>query len=99
MSTGTTSTPARMDRLPWSRWHWLVVLGLGTVSILDGLEVTIVSAIASRLQEKEALGLGGSQVPGGDSPFAFADPGGEDRRRAREVDAIEALLHREAVPR
>ena len=27
----TTDIPARMDRLPWSRWHWLVVLGLGTV--------------------------------------------------------------------
>src|SRR3954452_20210165 len=40
-----------MDRLPWSRWHWLVVIGLGTVWILDGLEVTIVGAIASRLTE------------------------------------------------
>ena len=38
----TTDIPARMDRLPWSRWHWLVVIGLGTVWILDGLEVTIV---------------------------------------------------------
>ena len=41
-----------MDRLPWSRWHWLVVLGLGTVWILDGLEVTIVGSIAGRLTEK-----------------------------------------------
>ena len=38
----TTDIPARMDRLPWSGWHWLVVWGLGTVWILDGLEVTIV---------------------------------------------------------
>jgi MFS family permease len=60
--TVTTQIPARMDRLPWSRWHWLVVLGLGTVWILDGLEVTIVGAIASRLQEKDALGLSASQV-------------------------------------
>jgi MFS family permease len=60
--TITTQIPARMDRLPWSRWHWLVVLGLGTVWILDGLEVTIVGAIASRLQEKEALGLSASQI-------------------------------------
>jgi len=52
--TGTikTNIPARMDRLPWSRWHWLVVIGLGTVWILDGLEVTIVGSIASRLTEK-----------------------------------------------
>jgi MFS family permease len=41
-----------MDRLPWARWHWLVVLGLGAVWILDGLEVTIVGAIASRLTEE-----------------------------------------------
>jgi MFS family permease len=52
----TTDIPARMDRLPWSRWHWLVVLGLGTVWILDGLEVTIVGSIAGRLTE-EGSGL------------------------------------------
>jgi hypothetical protein len=39
-----TKVPARLDRLPWSRWHWLIVIGLGTVWILNGLEVTIVSA-------------------------------------------------------
>src|SRR3954453_7021863 len=57
-----TRIPARMDRLPWSGWHWLVVLGPGTVWILDGLEVTIVGAIASRLTEKEALGISEYQV-------------------------------------
>jgi MFS family permease len=41
--------PARLDRLPWSRWHWLVLIGLGTVWILDGLEVTIVGAVGSTL--------------------------------------------------
>jgi MFS family permease len=46
-----TNIPARMDRLPWSRWHWMVVIGLGTVWVLDGLEVTIVGSIASRLTE------------------------------------------------
>ena len=51
MGTITTRVPARLDRLPWSRWHWLVVIGLGTVWILDGLEVTIVGAIAGRLIE------------------------------------------------
>ena len=60
--TVRTRIPARMDRLPWSGWHWLVVLGLGTVWILDGLEVTIVGAIASRLSEKEALGISEYQV-------------------------------------
>jgi MFS family permease len=60
--TVETRIPARMDRLPWSGWHWLVVAGLGTVWILDGLEVTIVGAIASRLSEKDALGLTPYQV-------------------------------------
>ena len=44
-----TDVPARLDRLPWSRFHWLVVIGLGTVWILDGLEVTIVGSIGARL--------------------------------------------------
>jgi MFS family permease len=51
LRTIETNIPARMDRLPWSNWHWLVVIGLGTVWILDGLEVTIVGAIAGRLTE------------------------------------------------
>jgi MFS family permease len=57
-----TQIPSRMDRLPWSRWHWLVLIGLGTVWILDGLEVTIVGAIGARLQEDGALGLSASQI-------------------------------------
>src|ERR1700755_3520889 len=61
-NTVETKIPARMDRLPWSSWHWLVVMGLGTVWILDGLEVTIVGAIASRLSEKDALGISTYQV-------------------------------------
>jgi len=51
-STIETDIPARLDRLPWSRFHWLVLTGLGTVWILDGLEVTIVGSIGSRLTEK-----------------------------------------------
>jgi MFS family permease len=52
--TGTvieTNIPKRLDRLPWSKWHWLIIVGLGTVWVLDGLEVTIVGSIASRLTE------------------------------------------------
>ncbi|MDQ1615525.1 MAG: hypothetical protein QOJ60_1464 [Actinomycetota bacterium] len=65
VETGTieTNIPARLDRLPWARWHWVVVIGLGAVWILDGLEVTIVGAIASRLTEKGAgLVLTDSQI-------------------------------------
>ena len=59
----TTDIPARMDRLPWARWHWLVVVGLGSVWILDGLEVTIVGAIASRLTEDgSGINISESQI-------------------------------------
>jgi MFS family permease len=52
VGTIRTRIPARLDRLPWSRFHWRIVIGLGTVWILDGLEVTIVGSIAARLTEK-----------------------------------------------
>ncbi len=51
--TGTIETqiPGRLDRLPWSKFHWRVVFGLGAVWILDGLEVTIVGFLAPTLVE------------------------------------------------
>src|SRR5271155_4483822 len=49
--TITTRVPERLDRLPWSRFHWRVVVGLGGVWILDGLEVTMVGNVSSRLTE------------------------------------------------
>ena len=42
-----TDVPARMDRLPWSRWHWLIVTALGVTWILDGLEVTLAGALGA----------------------------------------------------
>jgi MFS family permease len=58
-----TDIPARLDRLPWSRFHWLVVIGLGTVWVLDGLEVTIVGSVASRLTEKgSGLSISTAQI-------------------------------------
>jgi MFS family permease len=57
-----TQIPARLDRLPWSRWHWLVVFALGITWILDGLEVTIVGAIGAVLKEKGTLGLSSFEV-------------------------------------
>ncbi|MET9439874.1 MFS transporter [Streptomyces sp. NPDC006610] len=63
--TVTTSVPARLDRLPWSRWHWMIVIGLGTVWILDGLEVTIVGNVAGRLAEDgSGLDITSAQVTG-----------------------------------
>src|SRR5438034_6166974 len=63
LRTVETTIPARLDRLPWSRWHWMVVIGLGTVWILDGLSVTIVGALAGRLTEKgSGLELSAAQI-------------------------------------
>ena len=51
LSTVETRIPARLDRLPWSSFHWRVVIGLGIVWILDGLEVTIIGFLAPTLTE------------------------------------------------
>ena len=56
-----TMIPRRLDRLPWSRWHWLVVVGLGVTWILDRFEVTVVGAIASMLTDPDALDLSTQQ--------------------------------------
>jgi MFS family permease len=55
-----TDIPFRLDRLPWSRFHVLVVLGLGITWILDGLEVTIVGSLGPALQSRDTLGLSSS---------------------------------------
>ena len=52
LGTIETNIPARLDRLPWSSWHWKILVGLGTVWILDGLEVTIVGSIAGAISAK-----------------------------------------------
>jgi MFS family permease len=66
MTTATADTqkhsvrslvPARMDRLPWTHFHWLVVIGLGVSWILDGLEIQIVSLIAGPITDPQTLGL------------------------------------------
>jgi len=57
-----TDVPSRLDRLPWLRWHTMIVIALGVTWILDGLEVTIVGAIGSALENPAALGLTTEQV-------------------------------------
>src|SRR3954447_13507818 len=70
LKTIETNIPARMDRLPWSRWHWMVVMGLGTVWVLDGLAVTIVGAIGGRLSDPgSGLELSASQVGAAGSAY------------------------------
>ncbi|HTW98417.1 MAG TPA: MFS transporter, partial [Acidimicrobiales bacterium] len=65
-----TNIPARLDRLPWARWHWIVLIGLGTVWILDGLEVTIVGAVGSTLT-KHGSGITISTAQVGDAAGVY----------------------------
>lgn len=63
IGTITTQVPARLDRLPWSRFHWRVVIGLGSVWVLDGLEVTMVGNVAARLTEDgSGLDISAAQI-------------------------------------
>jgi len=50
-----SDAPARLDRLPWSRFHWLVVIALGITWVLDGLEVTLAGSVAGALRESPVL--------------------------------------------
>jgi MFS family permease len=54
--------PARLDRLPWSRFHWLVVTALGITWILDGLEVTLVGSLSGAIADRAALGLSATEI-------------------------------------
>jgi MFS family permease len=63
--------PARLDRMPWSRWHWLIVVSLGATWILDGLEVTLAGALGGILTRRETLGLTDTQV-GASATFYLA---------------------------
>src|SRR4051812_29082904 len=63
--TVRTNVPARLDPLPWTRWHWIIVIGLGTVWILDGLEVTIVGNLSGQLAKPgSGIDITQSQVTG-----------------------------------
>jgi MFS family permease len=57
-----TDIPARLDRLPWSRFHLLIVVALGVTWLLDGLEVTIVGALGGILQDPRTLDLSGEEI-------------------------------------
>lgn len=54
--------PERLDRLPWSAWHWRVVVALGIAWMLDGLEVTLVGSVSGVLERPDTLGLSAAQI-------------------------------------
>ncbi|WP_327145870.1 MFS transporter [Nocardia sp. NBC_01327] len=57
-----TLIPARIDRLPWSRFHTRMVLALGVAWILDGLEITVASSVADTLTKPETLHMSSTAV-------------------------------------
>jgi len=60
--TFETDVPNRLDRLPWSRFHWLVVTALGITWILDGLEVTLVGSLVGAIAASPRLQLTSTEV-------------------------------------
>jgi hypothetical protein len=57
-----SSIPARIDRLPWSRFHTRMVVALGVAWVLDGLEITIAANVVADLTQKSTLNLSASQA-------------------------------------
>jgi MFS family permease len=57
-----TDLPARLDRLPWGRFHTLLVIALGITWLLDGLEVTLAGSVAGALKNSPALNLSNSDI-------------------------------------
>src|SRR5271165_5571695 len=71
-----TDIPARLDRLPWTRFHTLVVAALGITWILDGLEVTLAGSIAGALQESPVLHFSAAEVGAVGSSYLAGAVGG-----------------------
>ncbi|HWG76955.1 MAG TPA: MFS transporter [Steroidobacteraceae bacterium] len=71
-----TDIPARLDRLPWSRFHLLMIVALGITWILDGLEVTIVGSIGPALQSAATLSLSASELGAAGSAYVIGAVGG-----------------------
>ena len=62
MAVIETDVPARLDRLPWARFHWLVVTGLGIAWVLDGLEVTLVGSLSGAIEQSPVLHMSAARV-------------------------------------
>lgn len=58
----STDIPARLDRLPWSRFHTLLVLALGITWLLDGLEVTLAGSVSGALKDSPALAMSNIEI-------------------------------------
>lgn len=58
----SSDVPARLDRLPWSAWHWRIVIALGITWLLDGLETMLGGALVGILKDPRTLHLSDSQI-------------------------------------
>jgi MFS family permease len=99
-NTFRTNIPARLDRLPWSGFHWLVVIALGIAWILDGLEVTIVGSLSGALSESPTLQLTGAEVGAAASAYLIGAVGGAvffgwltDRLGRKKLFSITVLVY------
>jgi MFS family permease len=57
-----STIPARIDRLPWSKFHTRMVVALGVAWVLDGLEITVAGAVAAVLNKNSTLGMSAGEV-------------------------------------
>jgi len=71
-----TDIPARLDRLPWGRFHTLVVAALGTTWTLDGLEVTLAGAVSGAQKESPALRFTNAEIGIASSAYPLGAVGG-----------------------
>jgi hypothetical protein len=68
-----SNVPARLDRLPWSSFHWRVIVALGITWVLDDFEITVAGSIAARLRDAGTLHLTSSQVGFDASLYLFGE--------------------------
>ena len=57
-----SNVPARLDQLPWSGWHWRIVIALSITWLLDGLETTLGGALVGILKDPRTLHLSDSDI-------------------------------------
>ncbi|HLK88844.1 MAG TPA: MFS transporter, partial [Polyangia bacterium] len=95
-----TDVPARLDRLPWSGWHTLVVVALGITWLLDGLESNLAGALAGVLKRPDTLGLTDAQIGLGGSIYLLGSVAGAlvfgyatDRLGRKKLFSVTLMLY------
>jgi MFS family permease len=99
-----TNIPARLDRLPWRRWHTMVVISLGITWLLDGLEGNLSGALAGILQRPDTLGLTDAQMGLSGSIYLFGSVTGAlvfgyatDRLGRKKLFSVTLMLYLSAT--